>query len=444
MDTQFPARPGLGKFWSARQFKHLACVSVLLACFAFQASAQTNLQLSPLVITTEAGLANFGAADGIGPVAKFFYPASVALDAWDNVYVADPYNDTIRKVTPSGLVTTLAGLAQTFGTNDGLGTNARFSYPFGIAVDPSGNVYVADTLNSTIRKITTNGAVTTFAGVSGLAAYQDGYVTNGGTNMATFAYPYGIAVNNSNTIYVADTYANLIRKITYEPAINNWFVSTLAGDNNTNDLANGTNYGSNDGTGAGARFNHPYALAADHAGNVYVADTSNNLVRKITSAGVVTTIAGTNNNGKFSSPSGIAVDASTNIYVADTSNEVIQLLVTTDGTNWTVSPSSPLAGQTNIYGDGDGVHGSASATLNYPWGVAVDGLTNVYVGDSFNGNIREITSAGTVPSSVLSTLAVLTGASDFLFKPPMPFRPGSTSQTGWRWTAPVMLTSRTH
>jgi hypothetical protein len=403
MDTHFPAKSGLRRVWFARQLKLLAFMSGLVALLALRVAAQTN----PLVVTTLAGLGNFGAADGIGAVAKFYYPSSVALDGLGNVYVADPYNDTIRKVTPTGVVTTLAGLAQTFGTNDGTGTNARLDRPFGVAVDTLGNVFVADTYNSTIREISTNGAVTTFAGITGLIQYRDGYVTNLGTttNYATFGLPYGIAIDGSNNIYVADTYANLIRKIAFDVTITNWFVSTLAGDNNTNDIAGNNNFGTNDGAGTSARFNHPYALATDSAGDVYVADTSNNLIRLVTPAGVVTTIAGAHGNGTFSSPSGIAVDGATNIYVADTDHQIIQVLVTTNGTNWVVSPSSPLAGQTNLYGDGDGSNGPASATLNSPWGLAVDSLTNVYVGDSFNGNIRKITSTNMLPTNSLSTLA---------------------------------------
>lgn len=396
MDAHFLASANQNKVWFTFHLKALAWVCAAFALFICPAGAQTN----QLLVTTMAGLANFGTADGSGAVAKFLSPTGVAVDANGNIYVADTENDTIRKVTPTGVVSTLAGLAQTPGTNDGTGSVARFNQPYGVAVDSFGNVFVADTYNSTIREITPGGVVTTFAGIPGVGPqYRDGSVTNQGTNYAMFGYPYGIAIDSSNNIYVADTYTHLIRVIT------NGQVATLAGDNNIADIAATNNFGNADGIGAAARFDYPFALATDRAGNVYVADTGNNLVRQVTPAGVVRTIAGTNGNGTFSEPLGIAVDAGTNIYVADSQDQVVQLLVPS-GTNWVVSPYSPLAGQTNRPGDQDGADRTSPVDSFYqPWGLAVDSVSNVYVGDSLNGTLRKITPLTANPYSTLSTLA---------------------------------------
>ena len=179
----------------------------------------------------------------------------MAVDGSGNVYVADSGNYTIRKITPAGVVSTLAGLAGSSGSADGTGSAARFYYPTGVAVDGSGNVYVADTGNYTIRKITPAGVVSTLAGLAGSTGSADGT-----GSAARFYYPYGVAVDGSGNVYVADTGNYTIRKIT--PA---GVVSTLAGTAGSS--------GSADGTGSAARFNYPTGVAVDGSGNVYVADS---------------------------------------------------------------------------------------------------------------------------------------------------------------------------
>ncbi len=391
MDTHFAAQSGRVKVWLTRQLRFVACVSGLFVLFTLPVAAQTN----PLVVSTVAGLANFGSADGIGSAAKFLLPGGVAVDGAGNVYVADADNDTIREVTSAGVVSTLAGTEQVSGTNDGTGSAARFNLPYGVAVDSLGNVFVADTYNQTIRQVTTNGGVTTFAGLAGMAGFRNGSTSSDPSIGAVFSYPYGIAVDGSNNIYVADTYNNMIRMI----ANGSGTVMTLAGG-----LASGTN----NGTGTNAQFHEPFALAADGAGNVYVADTYNYLIRRITPAGVVTNLAGSGSigtndgigaNAQFAFPTGIAVDGATNIYVADYTNQVIRE-ITLVGANWVVST---LAGDMQAYGDGDGI--SPQATFYNPWGVAVDSATNVYVGDSGNGTIRKIT-PGVFTLTLTSTLTL--------------------------------------
>ena len=197
----------------------------------------------------------------------FSYPYGVAVDSTGNLYVADLYNFAIRKITSGGAVSTLAGSAYNSGSTDGAGGTARFTRPNGAVVDSSGNVYVADTFNYTIRKITPAGVVSVFAGSTGNFGTNDGTGTG-----ARFFEPTGIAMDGSGNLYVSDNYKNTIRKIT--PA---GVVSTLAGSAEFS--------GDDDGAGTAARFNRPAGLAVDSSGSVYVADTDNSTIRKITSAG---------------------------------------------------------------------------------------------------------------------------------------------------------------
>jgi VCBS repeat-containing protein len=213
------------------------------------------------VVSTLAGSGTAGSVDGTGTAAQFNSPWGVAVDSSGNVYVVDRVNFNIRKITPGGVVTTLAGYANRKGKDDGTGTEALFDAPTGAAVDSSGNVYVADTLNHNIRKITPAGVVSTFAG-SGTAGSADGTGT-----AAQFHYPCGVAVDSSGNVYVADMENHNIRKIT--PA---GVVSTFAGS--------GTS-GYGDGTSTAAQFNNPTGVAVDSAGNVYVADSKNYRIRKI-------------------------------------------------------------------------------------------------------------------------------------------------------------------
>lgn len=252
------------------------------------------------VVTTVAGSSVYsGYADGVGIDARFSNPRGAAIDAGGNVYVADSTGHTIRKMSPGGTVTTLAGLAGTEGSADGAGTAARFSYPQGVAVDASGNVYVADSGNHAIRKITPAGAVTTLAGNP---AALPGF-TDGTGSAARFSAPSSLALDRAGVLYVTDDSYSTVRKVT--PSGD---VVTFAGA--------ATTAGSVDGLGTAARFSGPKGLAADADGNIYVADTGNHTLRRISATGTVTTVAGVASKasfepgplpGKLSSPRGLAV-----------------------------------------------------------------------------------------------------------------------------------------
>jgi sugar lactone lactonase YvrE len=284
----------------------------------------------------------------------------VAVDGTGNVFVADSSNNTIRKITPSGVVTTLAGTAGLDGSADGTGAVARFRYPNGVAVDASGNVFVADYANSTIRKITPSGVVTTLAGTAADASGS----TDGTGAAARFDNPNGVAVDRSGNVFVADSYNNTIRKIT--PA---GVVTTLAGSADSS--------GSADGTGTAARFSYPYGVAVDGAGNVFVTDESNNTIRKVTPSGVVTTLAGTaglsgsadgtGTAARFNRPQGVAVDGAGNVFVADADNNAIRKISTSGVVTTIVGVAAPVS-----VGN---FPGPLPASILSPVGVAIDSST---------------------------------------------------------------------
>lgn len=388
--------------------------------------------------TTLAGRPAAGSANGIGGAAQFNEPNGVTVDTNGNIYVADFRNFTIRKITSAGVSSTIAGFPSVPGSADGTGAGARFNFPAAVAADSAGNLYVADSHNCTIRKLTplgTNWLVSTIAGLSGITGTADG--TN---SDARFSFPEGIKVDSQGNLFVADGEANSVRKIT--PQGTNWVVTTIiaglgtigdvAVDANSNiyvtDISDDViqkiipagasgwaastiagsygNSGTNDGTSA--RFFGPSGITADFAGNLYVADSDNHSLRKLVLSGglwVASTIAGqsansggqdgTGHNAQFDTPQGIAVDGSLNLYVTDSGNNTIRKctsagLVTT------------LAGQAVTEGATDGV--GSGALFNFPDGIAVDGGGTLYVADAANNTIRIVSSAGQV-----STIAGLPG-----------------------------------
>lgn len=321
-------------------------------------------------VTTFAGVPGFaGSTDGTTAEARFNSPQGVALDGAGNVYVADTGNHVVRVISPVGTVSTRAGAAASPGSIDGIGASARFFAPAGIAVDNVGTIYVSDTSNHTIRRIATDGVVTTYAGSPGSAAHFD---STG--SIARFNTPVGLAIDGFGNLYVADSFNHVIRKITAGAN-----VTTLAG------LAN--NAGITDGTGVAARFNRPMAIAVDTAGNVYVADTFSSTIRKVTAAGDVTTLAGhagatgsldgSGSAARFNQPQGIAVDFASNVYIADTRNHTIRRSGLATAAQFQTQPTNRVAAA------GQQVSFTATATGSpqpgYQWQRASAGSFGVFV-----------------------------------------------------------------
>ena len=321
------------------------------------------------VVTTLAGTGNSGFVNGTGTAASFTSPVGLTMDSSGNVLVADFNNNAIRKVTPAGVVSTFAGTGA-YGFVNGTGTAASFHGPNGVTVDSDGNVLVADQNNHAIRKITPAGVVSTFAGTG-----TKGFVNGTGT-AASFFGPTSVAVDSSGNVLVADVNNHAIRKIT--PA---GVVSTFAGTGTP---------GFVNGTGTAASFKYPLGVAVDSSGNVFVADEFNHAIRKITPAGVVSTFAGTGTKGfvngtgtaaSFYSPEGVAVDSGGNVFVADTGNNAIRK-ITPAGV---VSTLAGSGGAGFINGTG------TAASFRYPNGLAVDSSGNVFVAENGNNAIRKIT-----------------------------------------------------
>ena len=399
---------------------NLSSVLPWLALLPLAALGQANYA-TPYTFTTiagEAGLEDFGSADGTNSTARFFLPYAAAVDTDGNVYVCDSENDTIRKLTPVGtswVVTTLVGKAGVTGSADGTNSAARFNFPFAVAVDSVGNLYVVDQGNQTIRKVTpvgTNWVVTTLAGKAGVTGSADG--TN---STARFNASGEVAVDSAGNLYVADYFNDTIRKVT--PVGTDWVVTTLAGLAGVAGVADGTN--------STARFNWPNGVAVDTNGNLYVSDSGNCTIRKVTPVGtnwVVTTLAGkagssgsadgTNSTARFAfntvGPWGlgyVAVDGTGNLYVVDYANNTIRK-VTPVGTNWVVTT---LAGKAGVTGSADGT--GSTAQFFGPNSVAVDSAGNLYVADTSNNAIRKGFPASSVPPPILEPPSVRAGQFGF-------------------------------
>lgn len=330
----------------------------------------TSLSAQPLVIRTLAGSTSGGGfADGFGVFSRFSVPRAIAADGAGNLWVADTANHVIRRITPAGDVVTIAGEPGVAGFSDGTASAARFRFPSGIAVDPvTGSIWISDKDNQVIRRMTPTGTVTTIAGEPGVAGSADAQGT-----AAKFAYPRGLVVDNSGIAYVADTQNQGIRRVTPDGIVTTFAGKLLAA-------------GSMDGVGDGARFRTPSDIARDPTtGNFYVTDTGNHRIRRITPDATVTTFAGnvagdrddTGTAAAFRSPWGLDVDTSGNVYVADHDNHKVRR----------ITPSRVVT--------------TLAGGFHHPSGVAFAPDGAIYVSDGFHHAIRRIA----LPGGVVTTLA---------------------------------------
>jgi len=363
-----------------------------------------QVKVAPGNITTIAGNYTRGySGDGAAATSAELNLPFGAVFVGGNLYIADQVNEAVRLVGGNGNISTIAGTGLSGFTKDGVQANtSELSSPSGVYVDGSGNLYIADTQNSAIRMVTAKGIISTVAGVESTPGYQgDG----SGALSANLLRPSSVALDSSGNIYIADSGNNVIRKVT----VSTGTISTYAGDFNT------PGYTGDGGpaTKVGVGMSDPVAIALDSAGNLYIADTNNNVIRKVTaSTGIITTIAGqgptaagfSGDGGRavfaqLSHPKGVAVDAAGNVYISDTFNQRIRM-VTPNGIISTVAGTGALT-NSSLSNIGDGGPATA-ATLNFPAGLSLDTAGNLYIADNNNNVIRQYAppaaTGGTLPA----------------------------------------------
>jgi sugar lactone lactonase YvrE len=332
------------------------------------------------IITTVAGGGNNGPGDGGAATNASLSPSGVAVDASGNLFIADQNNGLIRKVDLNGIITTVAGGGGYNPGDGGAATNASLS-PFGVVVDTSGNLFIADQNSSRIRKVNVNGIITTVAGNGSFGYSGDG----GAATSASLDGPSGVAVDASGNLFINDLFNNRIRKVN-----TNGIITTVAGNGFvTNDMSGNIagGYSGDGGAATNASLNNPAGLVVDASGNLFMADSGNSRIRKLDLHGIITTVAGGGvgdggaaTHASLNNPSGVAVDASGNLFIDDQNNGLIRK-VDLNGIITTVA-----GGGTNYPGDG----GAATNASLSPSGVAVDASGNLFIDDQNDGLIRKV------------------------------------------------------
>ncbi|GAA1879896.1 RICIN domain-containing protein [Streptantibioticus ferralitis] len=332
-------------------------------------------------IRTVAGTGGAGFKGDNGPAvsAELNRPYGIAVDSTGTVYFSDYNNHVVRKITTDGKISTVAGTgASGFSGDNGPAVSAQLNGPREVAVDSTGTLYIADAENHRVRKVT-DGKISTVAGTG-----TEGF--SGDDGLATAAelnYPYGIAVDSTGTLYIADTENHRVRKVTADGKI-----STVAGTVSAGPKGDG-------GPAISAQLKYPNAVAVDSAGTLYIADAENHRVRKVTD-GKISTVAGTGAEGfggddgpavsaQLDFPLGVVVDSAGTLYVSDHNNHRVRK-ITTDRKISTVAGTGAEG-----FGGDDGP--AASAQLNYPLGLAVDCVDALYIADYVNNRIRKVASA---------------------------------------------------
>ncbi|WP_111631310.1 NHL domain-containing protein [Larkinella arboricola] len=338
------------------------------------------------IITTVAGTGSRGYSGdgGVATQAKLGFPTTVAVDKQGNLYIAELTNNRIRKVSPNGIITTVAGNGIEGASGDGgLATQARISRPVGVAVDGQGNLFISDYGNIRIRKVAPNGNITTVAGTGDYGFSGDG----GPATQARMHTPWDVAVDSQGNLFIADTENNNVRKMA-----TNGIITTVAGFSRNSDFGDG-------GPALKASLNFPHSVAVDGQGNLFIADESNHRIRKVTPNGIITTVAGNGVRGfsgdggvaisaRLNFPTGIEVDSQGNLYIADKGNHRIRK-VTPNGIITTVAGTGTagFSGESKL---------ATSAELNNPDDLTVDGKGNLYIVDQNNNRIRKVNSNGII------------------------------------------------
>ena len=332
------------------------------------------------MIATVAGNDTVGYSGDDGPAiaAQLDNPQSVALDATGNLYIADWFNNVVREVTVNGNITTVAGNGtRGYSGDGGPAISAQLSFPYALAFDRAGDLFIADSSNDVIREVTPDGNITTVAGTN-----VPGYSGDGGPATNAQLYdPSGVAVDSTGNLYIADSNNHVIREV-----LAGGEILTLGGNRYPGYSGDGGPVGS-------AQFNYPKGLAIDAAGNLYVADFGNSVIRMITPNGAVTTVAGTGTPGylgdggpaihaELAYPESVALDSAGNLYIADSANQVIR-----EVSNGSIAT---IAGNATAGYSGDGGP-ATSATMFFPKGVVVGSSGSIYIADWDNDVIRMLT-----------------------------------------------------
>ena len=342
-------------------------------------------------ITTIAGTASPGFSGDAGPAsaAQMNGPCNITLDKHGNIFFVDYYNTVIRKITPDGIITTVAGNGEpnNYG-NGGPAIYASLYYPNGVAISPSGEIFIADADNNQLRVVDTFGIITRYSG-----ADQGYYGDDGPREDALFGHPEGISFDSRGNLYIADCWNHLVRKIDTLGV-----VTTVAGNGEGAGNPWGGFFTGDGGPATKARLNNPSGVCTDNAGNLYIADRGNNRVRRVDAAGTITTVAGGGTSlygdggqakdAVLSSPADVTIDAYGNLYIPDQDNFCV----------WMVSTSGIISRVAGSYINGySGDGGNAiNAHLKRPAGVAVDPLGNIWISDFGNNCIRKVDTSHTL------------------------------------------------
>jgi uncharacterized protein (TIGR03437 family) len=329
------------------------------------------------------GTAGFAGDGSQATNAELNWPTGLALDSSNNIYIADTLNARIRKVAGNNITTIAGNGGLSYSGDNGPATQAQLNSPWGVAADAAGNFYVADTYNHVVRKVAKNGIITPFAGTGKAGNGGDGGAATG----AQLNLPQGLAVDAAGNVYIADSGNNKVRRVSTDGNI-----KTVAGSGTSGSGGDG-------GSATAAQLNGPLGVAVDAAGNLYIADFGSNKVRQVSSSGTITTLAGVGTQGytgdgnaatsaQLNLPQGVAVDNSGSVYIADTGNSVVRKV--SGGVIKTVAGSG-------IPGHAGDLGPATSALLSNPTGVAVDAIGNIYIGDG-GTNVRKVFPSGTIVS----------------------------------------------
>ncbi len=378
---------------------HKTALNITLACCLLLA-APLLLQAQNYTISTVAGTgaAGFAGDGGAASAAQLNVPWGVLVDSSGNLYIADQLNDRIRKISTDGSITTAVGSGTSGFAGDGAGAgSAQISFPTGLAISGSGNLYFSDTGNHRVRMVSAGGTISTVAG-NGTASYEQDGVAATSTTLNT---PLGLALDSAGNLYIADSYNHRIREV-----VTGGNISTVAGSGTEG-------FGGDDGAAIYAALNYPQGIAFDAAGNLYIADTFNHRIRKVATDGTITTVAGNGVAGysgdggpavqaELNYPKSVVPDAAGNLYIADAFNSRIRR-VSPDGTIATIAGNGR-------FGDVADAGDATKAVLRFPFSVAVDPSGKLYFSDAQNSRVRMLTSVSAGDKPVISEGGVITAA----------------------------------